>query len=126
MTLLKREKKRYTFSNPCTRCGACCALYRVTFPGENSETECSSAVPIELTIKVDRKQRGMKGTYNSSPRCVALRGEIGSSVSCSIYNTRPAPCRIFKVSWEDGEESEKCARAREFWGMKPLEKPDFI
>jgi Fe-S-cluster containining protein len=126
MILPGRQKREIKKSNPCTSCGACCALYRVTFPRKNVKTEHISTVPVELTIKVDRKQRGMKGTYDSSPRCAALRGEIGCSVSCSIYNTRPAPCRIFRVSWEDGRENEKCARAREFWGMKPLKKRDFI
>jgi uncharacterized protein len=112
--------------NPCTSCGACCALYRVTFPREISETESSTAVPLDLTIKINRKQRGMKGTYSSSPRCIALKGDIGFSVSCSIYSVRPPPCRIFKVSWENGIENEKCDRAREFWGLKALEKPGLL
>ncbi len=126
MTLPDRQTGLRNNLNPCISCGACCALYRVTFPRESSERGNSSTIPFELTIKVNRKQRGMKGTYGSSPRCIALKGEIGFSVSCSIYSVRPPPCRTFTIAWENGVENERCSRARKFWGLPPLEKPDLF
>ncbi len=124
MSLPDQQQGLKNVINSCTNCGACCALYRVTFPWDSSHNRSSLSVPYELTISIDRKQRGMKGTYSGSPRCIALSGEIGLSVSCSIYSVRPLPCRTFRISWEDGIENKRCDWARKFWGLKPLEKPE--
>ena len=37
--------------------------------------------------------RCMRGTNNNPPRCVALAGEVGKQVACTIYGQRPSPCR---------------------------------
>ena len=34
-------------------------------------------------------------------RCSALEGEVGSRVSCSVYETRPLVCREFQLGTED-------------------------
>jgi Fe-S-cluster containining protein len=39
-------------------------------------------------------------------RCVALEGEIGTLVKCSVYNCRPDACRKFEVG------SDLCNEAR--------------
>ncbi len=51
----------------------------------------------------------MKTTNN---RCVALTGEVGCGVSCSIYNNRPNACRAFVAG------SQLCLEARAAAGIK--------
>jgi Fe-S-cluster containining protein len=51
----------------------------------------------------------MKTTNN---RCVALTGEVGCNVGCSIYNNRPKACRAFVPG------SALCYEAREAAGIK--------
>ncbi len=68
----------------------------------------------------------MKGTERKHrPRCVALSGEIGISVSCAIYENRPTPCRRFTASYENGVREPRCDEARLRHGLKPLTKSDF-
>jgi Fe-S-cluster containining protein len=50
----------------------------------------------------------MKTTNN---RCVALAGEVGCGVSCSIYNNRPNACRAFVAG------SQLCLEARAAAGI---------
>ncbi len=70
--------------------------------------------------------RCMKGTNGRQPRCVALVGEIGRAVRCTIYDRRSTPCREFGVEWADGvlhyreEDLARCTRARAAWGLPPL------
>jgi len=69
----------------------------------------------------------MKGTDSpDSPRCVALQGDLGQKVSCSIYEDRPTPCRDFEASFESGVENQRCAQARVAKGMPPLGPQDWI
>lgn len=65
----------------------------------------------------------MRGTERQPPRCVALEGEIGRAVCCSIYGLRASPCREFQASWVDGVHNERCDRARAAHGLPPL-SPD--
>ena len=65
----------------------------------------------------------MRGTEVRPPRCVALQGEIGDAVHCSIYPLRASPCREFKASWVDGIPNERCDRARATHGLAPLPPP---
>lgn len=50
-------------------------------------------------------------------QCVALRGQVGKKVSCSIYARRPKVCREFEVGGYDCRE----ARAR-----AGIENPDVV
>jgi Fe-S-cluster containining protein len=36
----------------------------------------------------------MRGTDDGPPRCIALAGEIGGEVRCTIYDRRPAVPRL--------------------------------
>lgn len=104
-------------ANPCTSCGACCAAFRVDFhPAEltGGAFAWEGGVPPGMTVPVTPQLMRMRGTDASPPRCVALRGEIGSEVSCTIYGARPSPCREFDVS------HDACARARGRYGLSPL------
>jgi Fe-S-cluster containining protein len=107
----------------CLTCGACCAQYRVAFHW--LETEGPDGVPVELTAPLDAHRLVMQGTKRQPVRCVALEGEIGSCVACSIYDRRPTPCRELEVSQEQGRPSEQCDRARLAWGLPPLRPDDF-
>jgi Fe-S-cluster containining protein len=66
--------------------------------------------------------RIMRGTELSSPRCEALKGEIGINVHCAIYAGRPSTCRNFIRSWEKDTGNYLCDRARAVYGMQPFSK----
>ena len=59
-------------------------------------------------------------TDDGPPRCIALEGEIGSAVRCTIYDRRPGPCRDFAPYAALNIGDEACARARRRHGLAPL------
>jgi hypothetical protein len=100
--------------NPCLRCGACCAAFRVSFYwAEATET----GLPDALTEKVNSFFSCMAGTNQSSPHCHALQGNVGNEVACTVYHQRPSPCR--EVQPGDG----KCNIARARYGLPPVGQP---
>ncbi len=102
-------------SQECTNCGACCASFRVSFYwGETSAHE-QGTVPAELTKAISPHHVCMKGTEQKPVRCIALMGEVGCEVSCSIYEQRSSTCRQFEAGSED------CAKARKIHGLPELE-----
>lgn len=115
------------FVHPCLSCGACCAYFRVAFYWREAEpAEHSDAVPLDLWEELTDRHRCMKGTSTKhNPKCVALKGKIGQHVECSIYSNRPSPCRDFEASYESGDKNERCDRAREKHGLRPLVRSDF-
>lgn len=103
--------------NPCQSCGACCAAFRVDFhPAElaGGAFAWGEGVPVDLTVAVTASQVRMLGSDATVPRCVALAGQIGEAVACTIYAVRPSPCREF------GVEHSACADARRRHGLPPL------
>ncbi len=108
----------------CLNCGACCAYYRVSFYWAEGDDASEGGVPVALTEKLDALRRVMRGTNQSGPRCHALEGKIGKEVFCSIYAKRPTVCRDIPVSWSNGVQEEKCAKARAAWGLGLL-GPDY-
>ena len=112
-------------------CGACCAFFRVSFYWGESDLSDNGTVPVTLTENVSDFLLCMKGTNQKGPRCVALTGEIGKSVSCSIYPDRSSTYMDFVV---DGNSDSPCSRARAKWGLPqvpnnvdtPTEKPLFF
>lgn len=56
----------------------------------------------------------MRGTESQPVRCVALQGELGKQVGCSIYAQRSSTCREFTL----GEE--RCNQARGELGLPPI------
>lgn len=100
---------RMISTNPCQQCGACCAAFRVSFYWAEAD-----ALPAPRTEKVNAWMACMAGTNSASPRCGALRGSIGSSVHCTVYDQRPSPCR------EVDPGDAKCTQARERHGLTPL------
>lgn len=100
----------------CQTCGACCVSFRVDFhPAElaGGAFAWGEGVPVEMTVPVTPAIVRLRGTDGSPPRCVALAGEVGVAVTCTIYAERPSPCREFDVS------HAACNRARQRCGLPP-------
>ena len=101
----------------CQTCGACCASFRVDFHVAElagGAYAWGDGVPVAMTVPVTTTLVRMAGTDSSSDasaRCVALSGQVGRSVECSIYAVRPGPCREFEAG------SEACLRARRRHGL---------
>ncbi|MBM3390992.1 MAG: YkgJ family cysteine cluster protein [Betaproteobacteria bacterium] len=93
-------------TDPCTTCGACCAAYRVDFHRLDLDSAPGGAVPAGLTFSLTANLVRLRGTDDFPPRCVALEGEIGREVRCTIYAQRPGPCRELEPG------SDACNRAR--------------
>lgn len=103
--------------NPCVSCGACCAHFRVSFYWAEADDAPGGIVPSALTERVNEHLRCMAGTQDRPPRCVALGGEIGQQVGCTIYELRPSPCREFEMYEPDGSPNPRCQRVREAIGL---------
>ncbi len=108
----------------CLNCGACCANFRVSFHWSEADPEQGGEVPPPLTVPVDPYRVAMRGTEARPVRCVALQGDVGGCVACTIYAQRPTPCRDFAVSWANGVRNERCDQARAAWGLPPLTVED--
>ena len=109
--------------NPCVACGACCAQFRVSFYWGEGEDAPGGWVPVQLTRRLNAHLRAMQGTDLPPHRCVALAGEVGRQVSCTIYAHRPSPCREFDWRKEDGSLDERCTAARQEYGLPALAAP---
>ena len=107
--------------NPCLRCGACCAYFRVSFYWSESEPFLGGTVPKELTEALNHNRCAMRGTLHAPVRCVALEGAVGDTVYCSIYENRSSPCRELQPWDENGQPDEKCTRARAAHNLPPLD-----
>lgn len=107
-------------SNPCQRCGACCAFFRVSFYWSEAEPALGGSVPPKLTEALNPQRVAMRGTLCSPARCAALQGDVGHSVACAIYAQRPSPCRELEPWDAAGRPDEKCTRARAAHGLPPL------
>jgi len=106
--------------NPCRRCGACCAAFRVSFYWAEADDATEGGVPVRLTVKVNGLRRAMRHTGARSRRCIALRGKAGCRVQCNIYERRPSVCRNFEPSGKAGIPNALCDEARAVFGLPPL------
>jgi len=106
-------------ANPCMSCGACCASFVVPFYWSEAD-DAGGGVPVALTEPLPPHRLCMAGTNAKSPRCLALAGEVGVSVSCTIYADRPTPCRAFQHHGEAGADNDSCTRARARYGLPAL------
>ena len=100
--------------NPCIRCGACCASFRVDFAVYELES-MGGTVPDGLTVEINDAMCRMRGTDHVPVRCAALTGKIGQQVGCGIYEWRPNPCREFSAG------DHACDKARMRHGLAPLD-----
>lgn len=119
-------------ANPCLKCGACCATYRVSFYWSEASPDLNGTIPPEMTETLPPHLACMRGTNQPKPRCAALRGRIGDEVSCSIYRLRSSTCREFGFHTEDGKlltsagDLDRCNHARELHGLPPLRMKTII
>ncbi len=107
----------------CLSCGACCAAFRVDFHCSDLATVNVPGVPAAMTVPLTATLVRMRGTDEAPPRCVALDGEVGREVRCSIYERRPGPCRDFAPYAPLGIGDDACDRARRRHGLEPLGLP---
>ena len=113
-------------NNPCLACGACCAYFRASFYWSETDDVTPGGVPIGLAEDRPPHFRVMNGTNQPEPHCVALVGEIGRSVRCSIHPCRSSSCREFQASYADGATLNPCCdQARTRWGLAPLTPEDW-
>jgi len=100
----------------CMSCGACCTYFRVSFYWAEAEP-----MPENMVESLTPVYSCMKGTNQANPRCVALQGEVGQQVSCSIYEARSSSCKEVQIA------DSQCNKARLAHNMIPLtllEEPD--
>lgn len=107
--------------NPCLRCGACCASFRVDFAREEwAGAGGFGFVPEGLAEPISEHLCRMRGTDHAQPRCAALIGRIGEAARCAIHEWRPSPRREFGLRAPLGIGDEACDRARRRHGLAPL------
>ena len=76
-----------TAEQVCTHCGACCATFRVSFYWSEG-----AALPPDYTEALTPVYDCMAGTNQAQPKCIALEGEVGREVNCSVYALRSSTC----------------------------------
>ena len=111
--------------HPCLSCGACCAYFRVSFHWSEADPEQGGQVPIALTEPLRNHERAMRGTSQAHPRCIALDARIGEYSRCSIHDRRPSVCAQVPASWEFGQASAQCDKARLAHGLPALTPADW-
>lgn len=107
-----------SIDNPCFKCGACCAYFRISFYQGELVGGLGGFVPLENTAKLNDHFAVMKGS-ECGGRCNALVGEIGGNISCKIYKNRPTPCREFPV-FINGKINPQCNKARKAHNLKEI------
>jgi Fe-S-cluster containining protein len=95
----------------CQQCGACCAVFRVSFYWAEADDAPGGTVPTALTQVISPHHRCMLGTQAKPVRCVALAGELGHQVECGIYHQRSSSCK------EVMPGDEQCLKARRHHGL---------
>lgn len=95
----------------CQSCGACCATFRVSFYWSETDAHPLGKIPQAMTKSISLHHAAMLGTTTKPPRCIALDGVIGESVSCNIYNQRSSTCREFEAG------TDACIKARRLHGI---------
>lgn len=96
----------------CQRCGACCAVFRVSFYWAEADDAPGGSVPVALTRPVGTLRRCMAGTEARPVRCVALQGAVGRAVACGIYAQRSSTCRGVQPG------DAQCLKARAAHGLE--------
>jgi|SaaInlV_150m_DNA_3_1039698.scaffolds.fasta_scaffold75145_1 uncharacterized protein len=86
----------------CQTCGACCVANRpdntkwVSLNPEEVDT-----IPSRMTRKTHRIHDDWAMELDGNGRCTALRGDLGVSCSCAIYDRRPEVCWNFERGSKD-------------------------
>jgi len=96
----------------CRTCGACCISDFAGAPAGYVALDAKDITKLSPRYRrmyvVDNIGRCLDGSTEDGMRlatketkdgtvCVALRGSVGSRVSCAIYGRRPKDCSMFRV-----------------------------
>nr|WP_316655664.1 YkgJ family cysteine cluster protein [uncultured Gellertiella sp.] len=92
----------------CQSCGACCS-YSADWPRFTLESDEALALIPEALVSAD-----LSGMRCDGQRCLALKGDIGKHVACTIYPLRPEVCRACMPG------DPECLMAREEHGLPVL------
>jgi Fe-S-cluster containining protein len=98
----------------------------VSFYWAEAEPFLGGVVPSALTEKLNPNCLVMQGTNSPAPRCIALQGEIGGEIGCTIYPDRPSVCRSLQPAWLNHMPSLQCDKARQKHGLPVLEPGWFV
>ena len=101
-------------SPDCLSCGICCAF---PLPIEVQKNEPLGGLEC-IDIMADDAPEGTIINRHlprdpETARCKHLAGNIGESISCSVYEKRPQECRDFEVG------SDRCHEFRRMYGIEP-------
>ncbi len=105
----KKMLSQVASSDACVSCGACCANYRVSFYWAEAEL-----MPENMVEPLTSVYSCMKGTNQPQVKCIALQGEVGQQVSCSIYASRSSTCKEVQIA------DDHCNKARIAHHLIPL------
>lgn len=91
----------------CIKCGACCNYFHniPILPEEVSLIDKNLKQYTMISPLQTKNGLSMK-FVEGTKRCIALEGQIGQSVKCSVYDIRPPVCRKFEPG------SDLCKKAR--------------
>lgn len=104
----------------CCNCGACCVTYRITLPRIELDSAPGGWVPTDLTTPYTATTACMREHPDHPGRCIALAGQVGHEVSCTIYERRPGACRDFAPLSAIAIGDDACDEARRRCGLTPL------
>ncbi len=118
------KKLNLDLNQVCMDCGACCSYFRVSFYFGELASMPSGFVPDQHTNQLNAHMCSMNGTDyalgQASQRCDCLEGKVGTQTKCTIYDSRPTPCREFNPYDELGIPDERCNKARLHHGLPEL------
>lgn len=94
----------------CRKCGACCATVwqddRYVSLTPREVEELPEQFKHMLVFDGDKASMRLRPAGGGALACIALSGKHGTSVTCTIYDYRPHPCRVFEPG------SDECDYAR--------------
>ncbi|NUB07102.1 YkgJ family cysteine cluster protein [Azospirillum sp. Vi22] len=95
----------------CQTCGACCIHAGDILVAKDEPTPryLQHSIRGRIGFMSDDHETHRCMTKDAQSRCVALRGEIGTSVRCTTYSRRPKVCQEFQAGTQACLESRKAA-----------------
>lgn len=98
----------------CLTCGVCCAF---ALPVEVSRTDTTDGLDCIDIIADGAMDDTVINRYlprdPETAYCTHLKGKLGESIACGVYDIRPEECRIFDVG------SDRCHEFRRMYGLEP-------
>jgi len=110
---MTRPRRPALNAGDCRSCGACCGPpYVAPTYVDLTALDAARLSAAQRRAYVAPGTTALKTAHTGDGIiCVALRGRIGTRVSCAIYERRPDACRRFKPG------SRACRRLRAYAGI---------